>query len=88
MNNSKHPQKPTSEREAGHTKQQRGGYDLRGSMQGLLLCVHWRDRENFGEMPKRTKDSSEEERPQERHRSSCLGKPAPSQLGSCLSQAR
>ena len=85
---SEHPQKPTSEREAGDAKQQGGGCDLRGSMQGLLLCVHWRDRENFGEMPKRTQDSSEEEWPQERHHSSCLGKPAPSQLRSCLSQAR
>ena len=57
-------------------------------MQRLPSCVHWRDRENLGETPKRTQGSSKEERPQERHRSSCLGKPAPSKLGSCLSQTR
>ena len=57
-------------------------------MQRLPSCVHWRDRENLGETPKRTQGSSKEERPQERHRSSCLGKPTPSKLGSCLSQTR
>ena len=56
----KHPQKPTSEGEAGHTKQQEG-CGLRGTMQRLFLCAHWRDRENLGETLKRTQDSSKEE---------------------------
>ena len=43
----RHSQKPTSEGEAGHAKQQEEGSDLRDTMQRLTLCVHWRDRENL-----------------------------------------
>ena len=57
----KHPQKPTNEGEAGYTKQQENGCDLRGTVQGLPLCVYWRDRESLGEMLKRTQDSGKEE---------------------------
>ena len=56
-----HSQKPTSEGEAGHAKQQEEGHDLQDTMQGLPLYVHWRDRENLGEMPKRTQGSGKEE---------------------------
>ena len=63
-------------------------YELWDAVQGLPMCVHWRDRKNLGETSKQTQDSSEKESPQKRDSSSCLGKPAPGQLGSCLSQAR
>ena len=66
----------------------KGYIHLWDTMQGLSLCVHWRDRESLGETLKWTQDSSKEEWRQEWHRSSCLDEPAPSQLGSCLSQAR
>ena len=41
----RHSEKLTSEGEAGHAKQQEEGCDLQDTMQGLPLCVHWRDRE-------------------------------------------
>ena len=56
-----HSQKPNSDSEPGHAKQQEEGCDLRDTMQRLPLCVHWRDRENLGEMPKRTQGSGIEE---------------------------
>ena len=36
----RHSQKPTSEGEAGHAKEQEEGRDLQDTMQGLRLCVH------------------------------------------------
>ena len=56
-----HSQKSTSEGEAGHAKQQEEGCDLRDTMQRLPLYVHWSDRENLGETPKRTQGSGKEE---------------------------
>ena len=50
----RHSQKLTSEGEANHAKQQEEGRDIQDTMQGLPLRVHWRDRENLGEAPKRT----------------------------------
>ena len=47
-----HSQKLSSEGKAGHAKQHKEGRDLHNTMQGLPLCVHWRDRENLGEMTK------------------------------------
>ena len=38
-----------------HAKQQEEGRDLRDTTQGLPLCVHWRDKKNFGETPKQDK---------------------------------
>ena len=61
--NCRHSQKPTGEGEADHAKHQEEGCDLRDTMQRLSLCVHWRDRENLGETPKRTQGSSIKERP-------------------------
>ena len=51
----RHSEKLTSEGEAGHAKQQEEGCDLRDTLQGLPLCVHWRDRENLGETPSKHK---------------------------------
>ena len=45
----KHPQKFSSESEAGQTRHEEEGCNLRGAMQGLPMCVHWRDRKNPGE---------------------------------------
>ena len=55
-----HSQKPTSDDEAGHAKQQEEGCDLRDTMQRLPLCVNWRDREKR-EMPKRSQGSCKKE---------------------------
>ena len=77
----KHPQKLSSEGDAGQTRHEQEGYSLWLAMQGLPMCVHWRDRKNLGETSVWAQDSSEEEWPQEQHCSSCLGEPELSQLG-------
>ena len=66
----------------------KGRCSLPGVMQGLLVCVHWRDRKNIGDMNKWTQDSGEEESPQEWDCSSCLDELVVGQMGSCLSLTR
>ena len=61
------------------------GCSLQGAVQGLPMCVHWRDRKNLEEMSKQAQDSSEEEWPQEQYWRSRLGEPAPGQLGKAAS---
>ena len=57
----KHPQKFSSEGEAGQNRYEEEGCSIQGAVQGLPMCVHWRDRKNLGEKSKRAQDSSEEE---------------------------
>ena len=48
----KHPQKLSSESETTQTRLEEEGSSLRGVTQGLLVCVHWRDGKNIGDMNK------------------------------------
>ena len=45
----RHPQEFSSEGEAGQTRQEEEGCSLWGAVQGLPMCVHWKDGKNLGE---------------------------------------
>ena len=43
----KHPQILTSEGETAKTRQEEEGSSLQSTVQGLSMCIHWRDRKSF-----------------------------------------